>query len=245
MTKHRSSDYDRNSSPAAPTSEGSTVFSLNALKAKAEAAARTHKSHEKDENSGLIDLKAMMAQAEQEKATEAASAFNVAPHLDLYPFGSPESAKSAVVQDEGPRAHRRPKRGRSASIGIAAALIGVAAIAAAAVSVGLSATQAPRPTLATPFPTDFQWAALPTASPQAAEKVDVASAQPAPGENDSDPTLATPRPPKEIPHIAKAPVLNRTAQAPAPKAPPAAPPPPAGDPCKGDLMCAMQRAVKK
>jgi hypothetical protein len=85
------------------------------------------------------------------------------------------------------------------------------------------------------------------APPASSENAELASAQPSPSEKATDPTLATPRPPKDIPHIAKAPVLNRTAAAPAapPKAPAAAPAAPANDPCKGDLMCAMQRAVKK
>lgn len=241
MTKHRSSDKDRNSFPA-PTSEGS-AFSLKELKAKAEAAARINKPKDKDENSGLIDLKSMMAKAEQERA----ASLSVAPHLDVYPFGAPAAA-AVVEETASSRAHRRPKRGRAASLGIAAAVLGIAAVAAAAAAVGFGALEAPRPVLATPLPTALQWTIAPTAMlPAAAEKEDLASAQPSPDDNDkeSDPTLATPRPPKEIPHIAKAPVLNRTAEATTPKAPPAAPPPPASDPCNGDLMCAMQRAVKK
>jgi hypothetical protein len=251
MTKHWSSDNHRNSYPAAPTSEGSALFSLNELKAKAEAAARVNNLMKRDDNSGLIDLKAMMAQAEQENAAEAAPGLHVTSHLAVYPFGAPASQpQPALVQsapeEESPRALRRPKRGRAASIGVAAALLSIAAVAAAAVSIGLGAFDVPRQALASPVPTALQWAMTPSEmAPASPEKADLASAQPSPSA--TDPTLATPRPPKEIPHIAKAPVLNRTTRATAapPKAPTAAPTPPVNDPCKGDLMCAMQRATKK
>jgi hypothetical protein len=251
MTKHWSSDNNQNSYPAAPTSEGSALFSLNELRAKAEAAARVNNPMKRDDNSGLIDLKAMMAQAEQENAAEAASALHVTSHLAVYPFGAPASQPQpaiaqSVPEDESPRALRRPRRGRTASIGIAAALLSIAAIAVAAVSGGLGAFEVPRQALASPVPTALQWAMTPSEmAPASPESAELARAQPSPSEKATDTTLATPRPPKEIPHIAKAPVLNRTAEAPAasPKAPTATPP--ASDPCKGDLMCAMQRAVKK
>src|SRR5262245_45460577 len=112
MTKYRNSGNDQNS--AGPASEGSPLFSLNALKAKAEAAAKANKPQGRDENSGLIDLKAMMAQAEKDKAEEA---LNVTPHLPVYPFGSPgEAAPQAQATgamtfpgDETPRLWKRSK----------------------------------------------------------------------------------------------------------------------------------------
>jgi hypothetical protein len=162
---------------------------------------------------------------------------------------APQDQAAAAVApsaDETARAWRRPKRGRAASIGIAAALLGVAAIAAAAVS-ALGTFEVPRLALATPVPTALQWSMAPSAmAPASTENAEVASAQPTRTEEESAPTVATARPPKGIPHIAKAPVLNRTAEAPAKTpAPPVTAPKPASDPCKGDLMCAMQQAVKK
>jgi len=255
MTKHWSSDNDRKSPPAAHTSEGSALFSLNELKAKAEAAVRGNKPKDRDDNSGLIDLKAMMIQAEQERATEADSALHVTPHLPVYPFGAPaetpQPAPAAMVEEtEGARAWRRPKRGRAASLGMAVALLGVAAIAAAAISAGLGAFDVPQTALATPIPTALQWsvapAAMALATPENPEVAQPGSAADADAAKESDSAIATARAPKEIPHIAKAPVLNKTATptAAAPK-PPVSAPTPANDACKGDLMCAMQRAVKK
>src|ERR1044072_5004402 len=67
--------------------ERSSRFSLSALKAKAEAA---RKPPAREDNSGLIDLKAMMAEAEAEKEKEAAiEALHVAAHIPVYPFGPP------------------------------------------------------------------------------------------------------------------------------------------------------------
>jgi len=256
MTKQWSSDNDRKFSPAAAdhTSEGSALFSLKELKAKAEAAARTAKPQAREENSGLIDLKGLMAEAEKENAREAASALHVTPHIPVYPFGTPTEAPQAVIPQAEPVAAadevdtkrwRRPRRVRAGGIGVAAALLGIAAVAAAAVGVGLGAFDAPRPMLAMPLPASIHWAAAPsiTAPDPATE---IASAQPSQTEDDKAKSVATPRPPKEIPHVAKAPVLNRTAEPPVstPK-PPVTATKPANDPCNGDLMCAMQRAVKK
>jgi len=290
MTKQWSSDNDRKFSLAAAdhTSEGSALFSLKELKAKAEAAARTAKPQAREENSGLIDLKGLMAEAEKENAREAASALHVTPHIPVYPFGTPTEAPQAVIPQAEPVAAadevdtkrwrrprrvraggigvaaallgiaavaaadevdtkrwRRPRRVRAGGIGVAAALLGIAAVAAAAVGVGLGAFDAPRPMLAMPLPASIHWAAAPsiTAPDPATE---IASAQPSQTEDDKAKSVATPRPPKEIPHVAKAPVLNRTAEPPVstPK-PPVTATKPANDPCNGDLMCAMQRAVKK
>ncbi|HZF52230.1 MAG TPA: hypothetical protein VE093_26430 [Polyangiaceae bacterium] len=256
MTKQWSSDNDRKFSLAAAdhTSEGSALFSLKELKAKAEAAARTAKPQAREENSGLIDLKGLMAEAEKENAREAASALHVTPHIPVYPFGTPTEAPQAVIPQAEPVAAadevdtkrwRRPRRVRAGVIGVAAALLGIAAVAAAAVGVGLGAFDAPRPMLAMPLPASIHWAAAPsiTAPDPATE---IASAQPSQTEDDKAKSVATPRPPKEIPHVAKAPVLNRTAEPPVstPK-PPVTATKPANDPCNGDLMCAMQRAVKK
>ncbi len=254
MTKQWSSDNNRELSPAASnhTSEGSALFSLKELKAKAEAAARTSKPQAREENSGLIDLKGLMAQAEKEDAQEAASALHVTPHIPVYPFGTPTEAPQAVIPQAEPvtaaaevdtKRWRRPRQGRAGGIGVAAALFGIAAVAAAAVGVGLGAFDAPRPMLAMPLPASIHWASAPsiTAPDPTAE-----SAQLSQTEEEKAKSVATPRPPKEIPHVAKAPVLNRTAEPPVntPK-PPITAPKPANDSCNGDLMCAMQRAVKK
>lgn len=256
MTKHWSSRTGADSSTGAPPeriSTNSPPFPSSTLKARAEAASRATSSATRDD-SGVINLKALIAQADEEKAAEEASAPNVTAHIPVYPFGAPVDSPltpspgvqpATFTKPEAPPPRKRSRRGRAGGVAIAAALLSIAAVAAAAVGVGLNALEVPRAAVATPAPTAIQWAMTP--APAAPEPEEVAVKQPSSTEEEqAAPALSTPRPAMQIPHVAQAPVLNKTAEAPPTvTAPPAQPAKPENDPCKGDLMCAMQRAVKK
>jgi hypothetical protein len=95
--------------------------------------------------------------------------------------------------------------------------------------------------------TALQWAIASSLVEPAPESASAAETQAAPtAQGPAAPSSPKEtRPVKAFPHIAQAPVMNRP-QAAAKEAPAkASPKTPANDPCKGDLMCAMQRAVKK
>lgn len=237
-----------------PGSKGhsSAPFSLSELKAKAAAAVPAKPP---EENSGLIDLKALMAQAEeaeraeQEKMAGQPRSLQVN-SLDIYPFGAPAEATPppAVAPVQGAEAAQGtlPRR-RSRWPGVVAgAVIGFAAIAFAAVNTGIASNQAPGTAQAALTPEAIHRAVPPLETPGGAVQSPVAAPAPAPiNAPTPEPAVSEPRPAKVAPHIAKAPVINRTPEE--PKEPQKVPEkrPAASDSCNGDLMCAMQRAVKK
>jgi hypothetical protein len=208
------------------------------------------KSRMNKDDSGIIDIKALLAEAEKQKA-EAEAALVVATHIAVYPFGAPVEAPVApAAQTAEMAAPSKGARGsrprRLGAIAIAAAILGVSAIAAAAAG-GVGALQTPHAAQSGTSTAALQWAiASSIVAADLTEPAQPVAAAPA----DEEPAIAdsseAPRAAKAFPHIAKAPVINRTQDAPkevpVTKGPAA---PPASDPCKGDLLCAMQRAVKK
>jgi hypothetical protein len=229
----------------------SALFSLSTLKAKAETSGPTGRA--RDDNSGLIDLKALMEKAEREDAMSAAATLHVASHIPVYPFGPPVEATpaaqapsvEAVAVSLPPVRRSRPRLLGAAAI--ACAILGVSAAAAAAVNAGIISFGTVRAAQDAQAHTALQWAIASSLVEPAPEFAQAAETQAAPTAQEpaapSSPKET--RPAKAFPHVAQAPVMNRPRAA-AKEAPAkASPKTPANDPCKGDLMCAMQRAVKK
>lgn len=235
----------------------------------------------REENSGLIDLKALLKQAEQQEE-EANQALHVSQHIGVYPFGSPSpspsaapatsaaSATSATPATFTPLAASAPvveqasfagsslrgsRSGRARLWGglLAGVIIGGSAVAAAAISArGFSKEplQTAEAALSSYVvergwgPVRAQAAAVEEAATQAKGKgtVSVVVAQ--------QPLAASAAPDRAAKvgqHVPQAPVMTKApdTSVPSAQAPVAAEPKPAAaDPCKGDLMCAMQRAAK-
>lgn len=234
-----------------PGSKGnnSALFSLSELKAKAAAAVPAKPP---EENSGLIDLKAMMAQGEEAQRAAEPRSLQVS-SLDIYPFGSPAEATRppavavAPVQGAG-AAQGTSHRRRSGWPGVVAgAVIGFAAIAFAAVNIGVGSNEASGTAQAALTPEAIHRAVPPLEAPGGGVRSPGTSAAPAAPINapTPEPAVSEPRQANVAPHITKAPVINRTQEE--PKEPQKVPEkrPAANDSCNGDLMCAMQRAVKK
>lgn len=246
---------DLNTTPSGPRKvEGSgskgnnsALFSLSELKAKAAAAVPAKPP---EENSGLIDLRAMMAQGEEAQKAAEPRSLQVS-SLDIYPFGAPAEATppSAVAPIQSAAVaqgtlHRR----RSGWPGVVAgAVIAFAAIAFAAVNIGVDSNEASGTAQAALSPEAIHRAVAPLeATGGGVRSPSAAPAAPAPiNAPTPEPAVTEPRPANVAPHIAKAPVINRTQEE--PKQPQKVPEkkPAANDSCNGDLMCAMQRAVKK
>jgi hypothetical protein len=228
----------------------------------------------REENSGLIDLKALMEQAEQQEK-EANQALHVSQHIGVYPFGAPPStrspsatpatftplATSAPIVEQASFSSSSLRGGRGGRSGrarlwagvLAGTIIGGSAVAAAAISArGLSEKplQVAEAAL-TSYVVERGWGPV-RAQAVAAEEAALqakgkGTANAAGGREPLAAGAASDRAAKVGQHVPKAPVMNRTpgTSSPATQAPTAAAPKPAAaDPCKGDLMCAMQRAAK-
>lgn len=226
----------------------SALFSLSELKAKAAAAVPAKPP---EENSGLIDLKAMMAQGEEAERAAEPRSLQVS-SLDIYPFGSPAEATRppavAVATVQGAEAAQGTSHRRRAGWPgvVAGAVIGFAAIAFAAVNIGVGSNEASGTAQAALTPEAIHRAVAPLEAPVGGVRSPSAAAPIAPiNAPTSEPAVSEPRQANVAPHIAKAPVINRTQEE--PKEPQKVPEkqPAANDSCNGDLMCAMQRAVKK
>lgn len=245
-------DWSTGPLPDSRAQEGSSaLFSLHELKAKAEAhIGPSAKGQCTEENSGLIDLRALMAQAEKEERAKAdQQALRVAEHTDVYPFGAPGTAPlraavpalpAEVSKRSMPRGGRRARQWGGIAAGV---LIGGGAMAAAALGGGSllwESTLMARPALA--GLADHKMPAFKAEEAVADESV-VTDGPPA----EPTATALPDRPAKIGLHVPKAPVMNRTPKPPKPAAeiPTAQPKPAEVDPCRGDLMCAMQRAIEK
>jgi len=219
--------------------EGSSVlFSLEALVAKAEGApapAQSPAKNVKDE-SGLIDLKAIEAAAQNAEAAPA-----MAPLLPVFPFGSPEPAPAPVVntpevseEEEEEPINGKSKKGRW----IAASLV-AAAISAVAIGVASAGSNVEPLTLNTGFSPAFGEVAKRTSKAiPAPEPVVVAT-------NEKDTSKDAAATQKSGVRAKSGPVNPRPAD-PKPadvKVETPKPPPPPADNC--DLMCQMRRAASK
>jgi hypothetical protein len=228
----------------------------------------------REENSGLIDLKAMMEQAEQDEK-EANQALHVSQHIGVYPFGAPSStpspsvtqatqatltplATAAPIVEKVSFSSRSGRSSRQARLWggiLAGAIIGGSAVAAAAINArGLSQEplQVAEGALAS-YVVERGWGPVRAQALAAEEKAlqikGTGTANAAGGQAPLAASAAPDRAAKVGQHVPKAPVMNRTPGTATPAAPApavtATPKPAAADPCKGDLMCAMQRAAAK
>lgn len=210
--------------------DGSVLFSLGSLVAKAEEGSQPRpRGAAKDDDSGLIDLKALEAAAAQAEPTPAV-------HVPIFPFGSPEplpatpQALPATQPAELAPAHPRP------TAAIAMAALGLVALAAAFFMAG-ARTEA-RSTLASGLSSTFEDAgkraasAIPPAPVEVAAKNDAA---PVEKESTSVKGSRADRAP-----IGNHPQRNRPVEP--RKADPKPKPPPPPDP-SCDLMCQMRRAT--
>ncbi len=205
-------------------------------------------SQTSNENSGLIDLRALMAAAKSTAHDEPVDSAEIG-HLPVYPLGAPASQPPPAppVQVAAPAPHA----GRGQKVFAAVAVLVLAAVAA---GVGvLLLARAPAGTTAdvrvdTAGPTIHALpeaakvdVAPPTDSPVAAPRDPVPAVATAPGATPSPEIKARPGKPGPLPGPAKPPAGQKTATG--QKTPPAKSP--AADPCKGDLLCAMKRSTER
>ncbi|WP_437686161.1 hypothetical protein [Sorangium sp. So ce176] len=222
------------------------MISLSALLAVEEAAtdkAAGARAHHGAKGSGTVDLHGVDAGEEQQRSS----------YLDLFPFGAPAELPAfrppdlTPVPSEVPIDMRSPRPRRAAIVRLGAMGLVGAAVVASAVWLG-----APRETLraaAQPGVRHAAGAAL-AQLPKVEEKPAAAAAPPpklADKARERAARGAKARP--AAPSGGDKAAAKRTAESRAPAAAAAAPPPSqggaraAGDPCKGDLDCAMRRAL--
>jgi hypothetical protein len=226
--------------------ENSVTFSLSALMAQgtqAPASQRTGAAAKDD--SGLIDLNALSAMEDNVSKLTGVPQGGVMPaQVGLFRLDAPSVVPplSAAVQ---PGEVEQPKKPSRSWIWVGGAAVAVAAVAA--FFIGMNTGNGGRAQSAgaeTASPAAVSPAVL--ESPKATEPDKIAAVDPgAPKETAKE---APKEAPKTVPVkvVAEQPKLSPkktepTRETAKPEERKAAP----GDPCKGDLMCAMQRATKK
>ncbi len=201
------------------------------------------------DDSGMIDLRALMASAKPPPPPGAPGGgaeltpLPVVRHLSIYPFGvPPEPEEPGTHSSSALSASRTSRRGLGLLLGLGAALLAGGAAT-------LVLTRAPGAATET-LPAQAR-----TASPAAVESTGIrgtpealpASAVPAPAENVPAETVlpaetAAPAPPKAPPRT-RATLKSPPSQASTSAASASAKSPRPADTCKGDLLCAMKRAT--
>ena len=194
------------------------------------------------DESGLIDLRALMAAAQSSSRATSRPAADLTPvpvvsNLDIYPFGAPEPPAPAPAPV--PAEQIAPRR--FAPMKLVVPVIG--AVAVAGVALGVLLGRGPQGT-------------------ERPERVGAAAGAPATnGESAALPggpaKIETAPPPEEkraestTPQVGKTPTLKAPATKTPGKTPPATKtpgtktPPPTTSPCNGDLRCEMERSVKR
>ncbi len=201
------------------------------------------------DDSGIIDLRALMASATAESRDAPVGGAELTPipvvrHLSMYPFGapseSPEVDPPAPAVGPAPRGSAR-RLGLLLGLGVALLAGGVTALLIPRTSSDGQRAVAPLATTAPPSSVGAQAPAFqgtpeslpaPSLRPEVTSPVETLPAEAA----NAAPVKAAPprsRPPVKKPQAAVKPV---------PVSAPAKPPPPA-DTCKGNLLCAMKRAT--
>jgi hypothetical protein len=227
--------------------ENSVTFSLSALMAQGEQPSKPSNGPTKEADSGLIDLNALIAMEDSvgKGANSSPLTGGVTAHIGLFPFETPQMAAPPppVVQAQE---IERPRKSSRLWIGVGG--VGAALAAGAAFWVGMHGGTADNPQTAQTATVEAAppAAAAPAAldGTSAAEQSKVTSLDPgAPKAKEKEPPKAAPAAKAASgstkPAAAK---QDGSKEAAAPQAERKAAP---GDPCKGDLMCAMQRATKK
>lgn len=250
-TNSGSNDSMRGNPPSAPgkhEEENSVTFSLSALMAQTgpSKSAKSAGAATKDD-SGLIDLNALTAMEDGAAKSVSAPVGGVMPasSLGLFPFDSPSALTAApapVAQTVESVAPKKPSRSWLWIGGV-----GVAVAAVAAFFVGMNAGTGDQAQAAASATVETARSAVAVTAPEVAKAAEPQVAALDPGASKA----AVKETPKETPK----PVLKAPGGPAKPAIAKGEPPPGAapkeerkgapGDPCKGDLMCAMQRATKK
>ncbi|WP_437681636.1 hypothetical protein [Sorangium sp. So ce131] len=249
-THHNDWRNDHQTAAASPTEDTSVAFSLDAVRAREDAAATTSPAprsadDDRDVSSGLIDLAAL-------RTAEQSGRSPVLDVLPIFPFGEPpapdalasSASPASAAASAAPAAHAT-RRGWRAHSG--AALLAAAAAAVAALTVGFSSPRAdlgppaatgigaavssievrlPRVESPAAAPAELAQVELPTERAVPAEEPGAAAPPRAPAGRSRAPGAAAPQTPRS----------GAPAQGDAGRRAPA-------DPCGGDLMCAMRRAT--
>lgn len=254
-----SNDSTRDNPPSSSgksAEENSVAFSLTALMAQNEQAPKPLVGMKTKDDSGLIDLNALIAMEDgARKDVSAPVVPAVSAHIGLFPF----EASQAAAAPPPPVQHLdspfppdvAPRKSSRAWLWIGG--VGVVAAAAGAFYIGMNAGNSE------PAKTALGGETAPAAAPAAleaskpAEEPKIVAADPgtpkakevkdAPAKDTKDATkpavASAPATPK--PAAAKPAAPKSDSAAEAPKKPASG----GSDPCHGDLMCAMQRATKK
>lgn len=200
------------------------------------------------DESGLIDIRALMEAARATERTPAAreaegTPIPVVSNLAVYPFGAPQAAEPAPVPEEPPKPRRAgllnvllPVIGGAALAGVVAGVLLVRAPqqgeqparAGAAGEVAVTASEAPSPPKIEAVPPPE-----PATPVEGAAPAEVTAVKPPPVK----------KPPVRTPPVKKPPVQTLPVKKPPVQTPPVKKPPPS--PCNGDLRCEMERAVKR
>jgi hypothetical protein len=253
-THSGSNDSMRDNQPKATGSsaeENSVTFSLSALMAQGTQAPASQRSGSAaKDDSGLIDLNALSAMEDNVSKLTGVSSQPVASrpsHMGLFSLDAPSVATplSAAVQLDEDEPKKKPSR---AWIWIAGGGVAVAAVAAFFIGMnggnGEHAQGAPGAGAGTASPAAVVPAVL--ESQKAAEPAKVAAVDPgAPKEVAKEATKETPKTIAVKAPGTQAKFSSTRSDSSEKAAKPEEKKAPAGDPCKGDLMCAMQRATKK
>jgi hypothetical protein len=211
------------------------LFSLGALMAKENEEAPD--AGRRDE-SGLIDIKALVAAAAKEPS-QAKAARPPEVHVDIFPFEAPLPPPPAIQAAPVDAIDALPaqKTARRGVLVAGALLIGAAA---AALGITLSSPGAPAVAAADPLGAVAETArqgtnALPPPAAAPSPK-EAKSPAPTPPQNPSRP---------ETRRTQSTPIPTPTTAQPTPTAKKVEAKPPATDSCGADLMCAMRRAAEK
>ncbi|AUX42226.1 hypothetical protein SOCE26_036530 [Sorangium cellulosum] len=249
-TQHNDWRNDHRTAAASPAEDTSVAFSLDAQRARDDAAATTSPAprsadDDRGPSSGLIDLAAL-------RTAEQSGRSPVLDVLPIFPFGEPPApdAPASTASPALDAASPAPSAGATRRLGRAhqgAALLAAAAAAVAALTVGFSS---PRAALGPPAATGIGAAVssievrlprleAPAAAPAELAQVELPAERAVPTEEPG--ATASPRAPvgRSRASGAAAPQPSRSgtpAQGDTGRRAPA-------DPCGGDLMCAMRRAT--
>jgi hypothetical protein len=253
-TNSGSNDSMRGNPPGATgksVEENSVTFSLSALMAQTPKAGAKSAGAATKDDSGLIDLNALTAMedsASKTAGTPAVGGVMPTASLGLFPFDAPPVATPVPTVVQQPVEIEEPPK-KSSGKWIALGGVGVVAAAAVAFFLGMNAggehaqgapTAEPTPTAAptvveAPKPPEPQVAAVDPGTAKTAAAKTAAK----------EPAKEAPKPAAPVKAATGTPTKAAVAKTDAPPAKEAPKPAAAGgDPCKGDLMCAMQRAAK-
>ena len=194
-----------------------------------------------DDDSGVIDLSALLLAARNEASARRAEQPPPLPVLDsipVFPFGLPSAAAPPTIAPEDLPSGRRPPQTFLVPVTLIVLSLSLLVMAARsspeAQSVICATTAEPRSPPPPQKPDEANKA--PPAAPPAATAT---SARPL-----SAHAARSPAPAAMAPRAPRLPTVKPPIEAsPPPKAPMKAQTAPQGDPCKGDLLCAMERAA--